>query len=186
MEQYDKFLTDNNNIFLNGEIDQKIALEINQKLIYLDRLKLPESQDLIEKGKSPTPVWFWINSNGGSIINGLSIIDTMEIMHMPIYTVIVGMAYSMAAIISISGDKRLATRNSSWMMHDSYGEHRGYSNKLDAQLNHNKKLEEKLMDILKKKTKLRKKQYDVASHYDLYLDSEECKEFKIIDDILCI
>ena len=182
MEHYDKFLTDNNNIFIYGEINNDMASKVNRKLIYLDRLKVDDNRNRSQI----EPVWIWINSNGGSVTDGLSIIDTMSIIHLNTVTVITGTAYSMAGIISISGDARYATPNSSWMMHDSFGSYSDYGNKLDAKMSHSKKLNETIVKILKKKTKLKKKDLDLATHHDLYLNSEECIQYNIIDDILTI
>jgi len=184
MEQYDKFLTDNNSIFLYGEITNKTASHINQKLIYLDRLKLEENKELVKEKKPIDPIFLWINSKGGSVTDGLSIIDTMGVIHIPVCTVIHGSAFSMAGIISISGDKRLSTINSSWMLHDTCGAYSDYTAKLRAKFQHGSNLQNQIMDIIKTKTKLRKKQLDTAKHYDLYLNSSECKKYKIIDDIL--
>ena len=65
------------------------------------------------------PIYIYINSPGGCLSSGYSIIDQMSISQCRIYTIIRGQAHSMGAIIAAFGDKgcRYAMSNSSIMLH---------------------------------------------------------------------
>ena len=68
------------------------------------------------------PVWFRINSGGGSVDAGLILIDTMNAVESPIYCVVESKAYSMAAIILTFCDRRYALNHATIMLHEaSYG-----------------------------------------------------------------
>ena len=87
-----KFL-DERKVFLWGEINDKSAKDITEKLIYLE-LKDPEK-----------PITFYINTPGGSITAGMAIYDTMQLIKSPISVVVTGLAASMGSIL-LSGAKK--------------------------------------------------------------------------------
>lgn len=87
-----KFL-DERKVFLWGEINDKSAKEITEKLIYLE-LKDPNK-----------PITFYINTPGGSITAGMAIYDTMQLIKSPISVVVTGLAASMGSIL-LSGAKK--------------------------------------------------------------------------------
>lgn len=67
----------------------------------------------------PDPVFMYINSPGGCLSSGYAIIDQMAACKCPIYTIVRGQGYSMAAMIAAFGAKghRYSTPNSSMMLH---------------------------------------------------------------------
>lgn len=87
-----KFL-DDRKVFLWGEINDKSAKDITEKLIYLE-LKDPNQ-----------PITFYINTPGGSITAGMAIYDTMQLIKSPISVVVTGLAASMGSIL-LSGAKK--------------------------------------------------------------------------------
>jgi ATP-dependent Clp protease protease subunit len=87
-----KFL-EQRKVFLWGEVDDKSAELIVSKLLYL------ESAD---PGK---PITFYINSPGGMITSGYSILDTMNLISSPVSTVCMGLAASMGSLLLSAGEK---------------------------------------------------------------------------------
>jgi ATP-dependent Clp protease protease subunit len=87
-----KFL-EQRKIFLWGEVDDKSAEIIVSKLLYLE---------LSEPGKKIT---FYINSPGGMITSGYSILDTMNLITSPVSTVCMGLAASMGSLLLSAGKK---------------------------------------------------------------------------------
>ncbi len=97
-------------IFLGEPIDDFIANTINAQLLFLD-------------SDSNEPIWLYINSPGGDVYSGLAIYDTMRMIKSPVYTCVMGLAASMAFILSIAGEKghRYALPNSKLMLHQPLG-----------------------------------------------------------------
>ena len=64
-------------------------------------------------------IFFYINSPGGSITDGMAIVDTMNYIKCPVTTVCVGLAASMGAVLLAAGEKgkRFAMPNSEVMIH---------------------------------------------------------------------
>ncbi len=87
-----KFL-DDRKVFLWGEVNDKSAKDITEKLIFLE---------LKDSGK---PITFYINTPGGSITAGMAIYDTMQLVKSPISVVVTGLAASMGSIL-LSGAKK--------------------------------------------------------------------------------
>ena len=84
---FDKKFIEQRKIFLWGEVHDKSAREITNRLLYLDA---------IDPGKEIT---FYINSPGGVITSGMVIYDTMQMISSPVSTVCMGMAASMGSIL---------------------------------------------------------------------------------------
>ena len=80
-------------IYINGEITSNMAFHFNTTLLKL------------EQEDSGADVVVYINSPGGSVVAGLSMIDTMNLISCDVSTVCVGMAASMGAMILMSGEK---------------------------------------------------------------------------------
>lgn len=80
-------------IFLWGEVSDKSARDVTEKLLYLEA---------DAPGKEIT---FYINTPGGSITAGMAVYDTMKLISSPITVVVTGMAASMGSILLCGADK---------------------------------------------------------------------------------
>lgn len=68
------------------------------------------------------PIKLFINSGGGSVYDGLALIDVMKQSKTPVYTISVGHSMSMGFWISLYGKKRYIGEHSTFMYHEvSYG-----------------------------------------------------------------
>ena len=104
-ELVEEFLVRTRRLLVVGEINETSATHICS---YLQLFSLREE-----------PVYMYLNSPGGCLASGYAIIDQMQACGCPIYTIVRGQAFSMAAIIAAFGTKgcRYATPNSSMMLH---------------------------------------------------------------------
>ena len=87
-----KFL-DERKIFLWGEVSDRSARDLTEKLLFLEAT---------DPGKEIT---FYINSPGGSITAGMAIFDTMQLISSPIKVIVTGMAASMGSILLCGATK---------------------------------------------------------------------------------
>jgi len=92
----DQILLKTRCVFIYGVIDEKMSCEVTKQLIALN---------LINK----EPIYIRINSCGGSVMDGLAIIDTIKSLTCPVVTIICGKAFSMGGIISVVGNARVMT-----------------------------------------------------------------------------
>ncbi len=88
----EKFL-EQRKIFLWGQVDDDSAEIIVSKLLYLEA---------VNPGQKIT---FYINSPGGMMTSGYSILDTMKLISSPVSTVCMGLAASMGSLLLSAGEK---------------------------------------------------------------------------------
>ena len=165
-------LLNNRIIFLNGEINEESAYQVIAKLLYLDSL-----------GKED--ISLYVNSLGGSVNQGLAIIDTMGLIKSDVATYCVGEACSMGAIILSAGTKgkRYSLPNAEIMIHQPSGGARGKSDDVVIHSTCLVKCKDKLIEILAKNTKKSKKEIQKYFINDYFMNSQEALEFGIVDKV---
>jgi ATP-dependent Clp protease, protease subunit len=160
-------------IFVTGPIEDYMANLIVAQLLFL------EAED------PKKDIFLYINSPGGSVTAGLSIIDTMHHIKPPIATVCVGMAASMGSMILSQGakGKRFVLPNAEVMIHQPSGGAYGQASDIDITAKHILKTRDRLNKMLSKATgqKLTKIEQDVDR--DFFMDAEEAKAYGIVDEI---
>ena len=160
-------------IFINGEINNESANIIISELLYLDSLNNEE-------------INIYINSPGGEVTSGLVIYDTMNYIKSDVRTITIGMAASMAAIIASSGTKgkRCILKNGEFMIHQPLGGVKGQATDIDIAAKRILKIKDKLNKILAKNTGVNLRKIEKDTERDNYLDSNEAKEYGLVDIIL--
>jgi ATP-dependent Clp protease, protease subunit len=160
-------------IFITGEIEDHMANLVVAQLLFL------ESED------PKKDIYIYVNSPGGSVTAGLSIIDTMHHIKPDIATVCVGMAASMGSLILSQGakGKRFMLPNAEVMIHQPSGGAYGQASDIDITAKHIIKTRDKLNKMLAKATgqKLAKIENDVDR--DFFMDAEEATTYGIVDKI---
>jgi ATP-dependent Clp protease protease subunit len=168
-----KFL-EKRNVFLWGGVDDKSAKDVVSKLLYLETENPGE------------PITFFINSPGGSVTAGLSILDTMNLISSPVSTVCMGLAASMGSILLSAGEKgkRYIYPNGEVMIHQpSIGYLQGVVADLEITAKQMTKTKESAAKILAdncgKDIETVLKDFD----RDYWMDAEESVEYGIVDAV---
>lgn len=160
-------------IFVTGPIEDYMANLVVAQLLFL------ESED------PKKDIFLYINSPGGSVTAGLSIIDTMHHIKPPVATVCVGLAASMGSLILSQGakGKRFVLPNAEVMIHQPSGGAYGQASDIDITAKHILKTRDRLNKMLSKATgqKLAKIEQDVDR--DMFMDSDEALAYGIVDQI---
>lgn len=168
---FDAILAEARYILLYGEINEESAKDVNTKLI---------AMNIKNKHK---PIILEINSCGGNVSDGISIMNTIQIVPSYIITLINGEAASMAGLISIVADRRFITPNSYWLGHPMFDMVAGSPQTIEDRGKYLQQLEEDLRKIFKNKTKLNDKDFQKMLKGELWLNSYECLEKGIVDKI---
>ena len=134
-------------------------------------------------------IHFYINSPGGSIVDGMAIVDTMNYIKCPVSTICVGMAASMGSVLLACGakGKRFATPNSEILIHQPLIGGNGLSGQatdIKIHTDHLIKTREKLNKILSEKTGQPIEKIWADTERDTYMTAEEALEYGLIDGIL--
>ncbi len=159
-------------IRLDGEVNDESAAAITSAIKYL------ETRD------SKKEIHFFINSGGGYVHSGNSMIQAMKNCPCPIFTYAHGTAQSMAVDILLAGDKRYAVPNTKIMIHQPM-------DALEGQETHVRIYAEDLrreralgVQFYAEQTGLRHEDIDKMIERDKLMPPEEAKALGIIDDVM--
>lgn len=161
-------------IFLWGEVDDETARSIVSKLLYLESLAPGE------------PITFFINSPGGMVTSGYSIMDCMQLISSPVITVCMGLAASMGSILLSAGEKgqRYIFPHGQVMIHQpSVGCLYGQASDIDIQARQIMKSRETGAKILAENCNQTKEKILKDFDRDYWMDAQESIDYGIVDGV---
>lgn len=79
-----------------------------------------DEKEEIYKDWERKPIQLFINSYGGSVYDGLALIDVIKRSKTPVHTVCIGSCMSMALWVWLSGAKRFVGESATLMFHDVF------------------------------------------------------------------
>lgn len=163
-------------IFLGEQVDATSASLVVAQLLFL------ESEDPDKE------IFLYINSPGGSITDGMAIVDTMNYIKCPVSTICVGMAASMGAVLLASGEKgkRFATPNAEILIHQPLisGGLSGQTTEIKIHADHMVRTREKLNKLLSDRTGQPLDVIERDTERDHYMTAEEALKYGLIDGIM--
>lgn len=163
-------------IFLSEDVNHVTASLIVAQMLFL------ESEDPDKE------ISFYINSPGGSITDGMAIVDTMNYIKCPVTTICVGLAASMGSVLLACGakGKRFATPNAEVLIHQPLisGGLSGQTTEIKIHADHMVRTREKLNKLLSEKTGQTLEQIEKDTERDHYMTAEEALKYGLIDGIL--
>ena len=161
-------------IFLSGEIDDAVANTVVAQLIYLE-------------AKDPSKdINLYINSPGGSVTDGLAILDTMEHIRCDVSTIALGEAASMGAVLLAAGTpgKRRALPHAEVMIHQPLGGHGGQTTDVLIHARRLERCREELTDLLAKYTGQSREKLAADMERDRFFSAQEALEYGLVDEVL--
>lgn len=162
-------------VMITGEINDHLASIVTAQLLFLD------AEDHTK------PISIYINSPGGSVSAGLTIVDTMNLIKAPCHTTVMGVAASMGTIIASSGEKgyRFMLPNAEYMIHQPLGG-TGFAQQSDIEITakHISRTRERLEKILAQNSGKPQKQIHKDCERDYWMSAEETLQYGFIDQIL--
>ncbi|MCG6187121.1 ClpP family protease [Maribellus maritimus] len=167
-------LLEQRKVFLWGQVDDESAEDIVSKLLYLEAEKPGEK------------ITFFINSPGGVVTSGLSILDTMKIISSPVSTVCMGLAASMGSILLSAGEKkqRFIYPLGKVLIHQpSIGMLQGTASDLEIHAKQIIKTKKLLAEILAKNSNHNVEQILKDFERDYWMDSKESIDYGIVDGV---
>jgi ATP-dependent Clp protease protease subunit len=160
-------------IWLAGPVNDRMSTVVQAQLMFLDNL---ETKDIT----------LHVDSPGGSVKSGLSIVDVMDYVASDIVTINTGMAASMGSVLLGSGTKgkRYSLRFSRVMLHQVSSGAEGNIQDIRISLAEAEKYNELLFGLLGKYTDKDPKQVMDDASRDKWLNSDEALAYGIIDNII--
>ncbi len=161
-------------IFIGEEINQQTANIVVAQLLHLAN----------EDPKKDISIY--INTPGGSVYDGLAIIDTMNFVKPDVATYGIGLQASFGAVLLANGTrgKRSMLPNARVMMHQPHGGLHGQITDQEISLREGVTLKERLIDIMAKNTGQKRAKIKTDMERDFWLSAQEAVDYGIVDHVL--
>ncbi len=161
-------------IFLGEEVNEHTANLVVAQMLHL----------AYEDPKKD--ISFYINSPGGSVYDGLAIIDTMNFIKPDVQTIGIGMQASMGAVLLSSGakGKRFVLPHSRVMIHQPSGGTQGMMTDMEISLKEGIRTKELLIDIMTKNTGQKRDKIRDDMERDFWMTAQEAVDYGLADGII--
>lgn len=171
-------------LYLFDGIHKSSVKTIIEQIIKLNQID--DDKDKKEKDYKRTPIDLIINSNGGTVYDGLGLVNVIDNSKTPVHTHVYGLAASMSLLIAVSGHKRYSGRLSTFMYHSVSNYIGGQLERLKDRLDETQRLQNIYDEFLISKTKIRLEDLrSVQEHQrDWFISPEEALGLGIIDEII--
>ena len=161
-------------VILSEEVNSVTASLITAQLLFL------EAED------PDKDIQFYINSPGGSVSDGLMILDTMRLIKPDIQTICMGMAASMGSVLLSAGTKgkRCILPNAEVMIHQPLGGAQGQATEILIAADHIRDTRKRLNQILADNCGKDLDTLMKDTERDHWMTAEEALNYGIVDKIL--
>lgn len=161
-------------VFVTGPIETGLANTFIAQLLFLESTD-PDRQ-----------VNIYINSPGGSVVDGLAMFDTMRHIKNDVATINVGLAASMGSVLLAGGTKgkRFALPESKTMIHQVLGGTEGQASDVEIYAKEMLKVKNRINELLAETTgkPLKTIEHDTDRNY--WLTAKEALNYGIVDKIM--
>ena len=160
-------------LWVAGGVDDNMSTIVQAQLMFLDSVNKED-------------ITMHIDSPGGSVKSGLSMVDVMEYIKCDIATVNTGMAASMGSVLLGAGTKgkRKSLRHSRVMLHQSSGGFRGNIQDAEIDWKEWQLVNEELFILLGSYCNKTAEQVKEDASRDFWLSADEAVKYGIIDSIV--
>tara|TARA_Y100000593_G_C4247260_1_gene305346 strand:- start:284 stop:988 length:705 start_codon:yes stop_codon:yes gene_type:complete len=160
-------------LWVAGPVNDNMSTVIQAQLMFLSN-------------NSGEDITMHIDSPGGSVKSGLSMVDVMDYINNDIRTINTGMAASMGSVLLGAGTKgkRMSLRFSRTMLHQSSGGFRGNIQDAEIDWAEWQKINDVLFELLGSYCNKTAKQVKKDASRDLWLGAKESLAYGIIDEII--
>jgi len=175
MDVYSRLMMDRI-IFLGYPITDEVANIVTAQLLFLD--STDRTRD----------IQMYINSPGGSVHAGLGVYDTMQYVTPDVSTICIGVAASMAAVLTCAGTegKRTALKHSRIMMHQPSAGAGGQASDIEITVAQVKKLKQELYEVVSLHSGQPVDKIAKDFDRDFWMTAQEAKEYGLVDEVLIL
>ena len=161
-------------VMLDTDVNEHSASLVVAQMLFL------ESED------PDRDILFYINSPGGSVISGLSILDTMQFIKCDVSTIVMGQAASMGSLLASSGTKgkRLILPRARHLIHQPLGGAQGQASDMEIQVNEILRMKKQLTEIYVATTGKSYEQLERDMDRDNIMTAEESIAYGLADKIV--
>lgn len=161
-------------IFLNGEVNDGMAILICAQMLFL------------EAENPQRPINLYINSPGGSVTSGLAIYDTMRFIQAPVHTLCMGTAGSMGSFLLMAGEPghRLALPNATVVVHQPSGGFQGQATDIFIHAQNMQRTKSLMIKLYAEHCGRTTEEVERALDRDNFMTAEQAAKWGLIDRVL--
>ncbi len=167
-------LMDRRIVVLGDEVNDRSAGRVVSQLL------------LLSADDHVADIRLYINSPGGSVLDGLAIYDVMQLVPNDVTTVAIGLAASMGQVLLCGGapGKRYALPNAQILMHEGSAGVGGAAADVEIQAAHLRATLERMRSIIARHTGRGMEQVVDDVGRDRWFDAEEACEYGFVDHVV--
>jgi len=160
-------------IMISGQVDSAMAQVVVAQLLFLE-----------SEGESE--ILMYIDSPGGSVTAGMSMINTMNFIKPAISTVITGQGASMGSLIALSGTKgrRLMLPDARHMIHQPLGGFQGQATDAEIHVKELIRWKSRLTEIYAEITGKPYAELEKDMERDFFMDAKASVAYGLADEVV--
>lgn len=182
----DRVEVSNSRIYYYSGVNDEKILDLNKALrdglIRCKHNSIVSEQPTYQSSK----LFVHIQSYGGSIFAGVAGMDTiLETRNeVPVNTIVEGVAASAGTFLSVVGTRRYMRKHAYMMIHQLSSGMWGKYADIKDEVQNLDRLMDMIRGVYKEYTKVPIKELDGILKRDIYWDSEKCKRFGLVDEVI--
>ena len=161
-------------VMLTGSVNEASCNVIVAQMLFLES----ENPD--------ADIVFYINSGGGEVTSGMSVIDTMNFIKCDVRTIVAGQACSMGSLIASSGakGKRMMLKHGTHMIHQVLAGYKGQASDLEIHTNETLRWKTALNNVYVENTATDYATIEADTNRDNFMTAEESVEYGLADEVI--
>lgn len=171
-------------IYVNGVIASDLIEE--SVLAIRDINMYDDNQEKHLKNYKREPITVIVDTYGGSVYDGLGLVNIISSSKTPVHTYCYSKAMSMGLLIFISGHKRFIHENATLMFHQLSTVIMGTNQDVIDEQSRVNKLNKKLMKIVRKRTSITKEQMNKKNIFkkDWFISGKKAVKLNAADELI--
>ena len=161
-------------VMLTGSVNEQSCNVIVAQLLFLES-ENPDAEIL-----------FYINSGGGEVTSGMSVIDTMNFIKCDVITIVAGQACSMGSLIASSGakGKRMMLKHGTHMIHQVLAGYNGQASDLEIHTAETLRWKKRLNEVYVRNTGKDYATIEADTNRDNFMDAEASVKYGLADEVI--
>lgn len=174
--------TTGNHIYFYSDVDEESTINLNKSL--QETVRKIKTQG-IPLGVERPEIHLHINSHGGSVFSGISVMENILRLkkEAKIVTHVEGLAASAATFISIVGEERFIHPHSYMLIHQIRAFYGGSYDKMQDNMKNLDELMDFLRGVYKQYTSVPEESIEEILKHDIYFNASKCVEYDLADKI---
>lgn len=169
-----------NHLYFNDDITYESAFQLNKELRQLEqKLRLVA----VAQGMEPQPIYLHITTDGGCIHGAFSIVDCIQGLGLPVYTVAEGFVASAGTLITLAGEKRYITPNSYMLIHELRSGVWGKMSVIEEEYGNLQKVMTHIVDYYHRRTNMSKKELGKLLVKDVIWNAADCVSHNLVHEV---